>query len=79
MAIAINGQVAFVTRADRGIGQAISVALANAGADITGVDILENIPGHSIPMATAKDMAETQRLVEQAGRRFLPLRADIRI
>ena len=74
----LSGKVAFVTGAARGIGQAISVALANAGADIAGVDILEDIPDHSVPMATVENMAETQRLVEQAGRRFLSLKADIR-
>lgn len=74
----LSGQVAFVTGAARGIGQAIAVALANTGADIAGVDILEDIPGHAVPLATADDMAATQRLVEQAGRRFLPIQADIR-
>lgn len=74
----LTGQVAFVTGAARGIGQAISVALANAGADIAGVDILEDIPGHSVPMATTEDMAATQQLVEQVGRRFLPIQVDIR-
>ncbi len=74
----LNDRVALVTGAARGIGRAIATALANAGADIAAVDILEDIPGLAVPMAQPDDMRETQRLVEQAGRQFLPLKADVR-
>ena len=74
----LDGQVAFVTGAARGIGRAISVALAQSGADIAAIDILSDIQGHPVPLAETEDMAQTQQLVEQAGRRFLPIQADIR-
>src|SRR5882757_9259305 len=35
----LQGKSAIVTGAARGIGRAIAVALANAGADIMGIDI----------------------------------------
>jgi len=59
----LAGRVAVVTGANSGIGQAIAVALAAAGADIAAV-------GRS-----AAD--ETGRRVQAAGRRFLPIAADL--
>ena len=74
----LEGKVAFVTGAARGIGRAIAISLAHAGADIAAVDILQDIQGHSVPMASSEDMNQTKQLVEQAGRRCVTLKADIR-
>ena len=59
----LDGKVAVVTGANSGIGQGIAVGFAEAGADIVGV-------GRS-------DMSETRKLVEAAGRRLLPVKADL--
>lgn len=75
---ALSGQVAFVTGGARGIGRAIAVALAQSGADIAAVDILQDIEGHSVPLSSAEDMSQTQQLVEQTGRQFLAIEADVR-
>ncbi|WP_448206972.1 2-dehydro-3-deoxy-D-gluconate 5-dehydrogenase KduD [Azospirillum sp. sgz302134] len=58
----LSGKVALVTGANTGIGQAIAVALAQAGADIAAA-------GRTPP-------DETRALVEATGRRFLSLPAD---
>jgi 2-dehydro-3-deoxy-D-gluconate 5-dehydrogenase len=58
----LTGKTAIVTGANTGIGQAIAVALAQAGAAVAGV-------GRS-------SMEETQTLVEAAGGRFLAVSAD---
>ena len=59
----LNGQVAIVTGCNTGLGQGMALALAQAGADIVGVNV------------TAPD--ETRELVEATGRRFLDLRANL--
>ena len=52
--------------------------LAEEGADIIAVDIADQIPTVPYPMATLRDLEETVRLVEQSGRRCVPVRADVR-
>ncbi|HEX2561854.1 2-dehydro-3-deoxy-D-gluconate 5-dehydrogenase KduD [Phenylobacterium sp.] len=59
----LAGKVAVVTGANTGLGQAIAVALARAGADVAAV-------GRS-------PSDETGRAVEAAGRRFLAVSADL--
>jgi 2-deoxy-D-gluconate 3-dehydrogenase len=58
----LEGKVALVTGANTGLGQAVAVALAEAGADIAAA-------GRSAP-------TETQGLVEATGRKFLSIKAD---
>jgi 2-deoxy-D-gluconate 3-dehydrogenase len=59
----LNGKVALVTGAARGLGQGMALGLAEAGADIAGVDII--------------DPTETKTLVEKLGRKFVGIQADI--
>jgi 2-deoxy-D-gluconate 3-dehydrogenase len=59
----LAGKVAIVTGANTGIGQAIAVSLAEAGADIAAV-------GRTAP-------TETGETVKAAGRRFVSIAADL--
>jgi 2-dehydro-3-deoxy-D-gluconate 5-dehydrogenase len=59
----LTGRVAMVTGANTGLGQAIAIALAEAGADIVAV-------GRTVP-------SETQTSVLALGRRFLSIHADL--
>ncbi len=59
----LSGKVAIVTGANTGIGQAIALSLAEAGADIAAV-------GRTAP-------GETEALVKAAGRRFVSVSADL--
>lgn len=59
----LQGRVALVTGCNTGLGQGMAVALAQAGADIVGVNM--------------SDPAETRTAVEALGRRFLDLRANL--
>jgi 2-deoxy-D-gluconate 3-dehydrogenase len=60
----LDGQVALVTGGDKGLGQAMAVALAEAGADVAIV----SRSGHN---------DATQAAIEAAGRRSLALTADL--
>ena len=60
----LDGRCALVTGAGRGLGQAMAVALAEAGADVTGVDIVA--------------VDETRAQVQVAGRRFTAIEQDLR-
>ena len=61
----LAGQRALVTGCDRGIGQAVAVALAEAGADVIGVS-------RSLPAG-----GETETAVRALGRGFRGYRADL--
>jgi 2-deoxy-D-gluconate 3-dehydrogenase len=60
----LAGKIALVTGASRGLGQAMAVGLAEAGADIACVS------------QSGDDQATRQR-IESTGRQFLGLRADL--
>ncbi|MDY6997986.1 MAG: mycofactocin-coupled SDR family oxidoreductase [Actinomycetota bacterium] len=74
----LDGQVAFVTGAARGMGRAHAVQLAGHGADIIALDICSGFDFTDYPGATIDDLAETARLVEARGRRILARQADVR-
>lgn len=69
----MDGRVAFVTGASRGVGKAIALALARAGCDVViaakTVTADPRLPG---------TIHDTAREVEALGRRALPLPLDVR-
>ena len=68
----LAGKTALVTGAARGIGQAICVALAAAGADVMGLDICAvAAPNLVYPPATTEDLDKTGKLVEEQKRRWI--------
>ena len=75
----LQGKSAIVTGAAHGIGRAIAVALANAGADVMGIDICKQASPVTIyTPATPADLEETGRLVKAQNRKFIGVQADIR-
>jgi 2-deoxy-D-gluconate 3-dehydrogenase len=59
----LAGKVALVTGAGRGLGQGMACGLAEAGADIVGVDI--------------GPMAETEKAITASGKKFLGIEANL--
>ena len=59
----LDGKVAIVTGAARGLGQGMALGLAEAGADIALVDIL--------------DMTESKAKIEAIGRKCIGITADL--
>jgi (+)-trans-carveol dehydrogenase len=74
----LSGKVAFITGAARGQGQSHAIRLAEDGADIVAIDILENFDTAFYPMASATDLEHTVKLVEDTGQRILARKADVR-
>lgn len=62
----LSGKTALVTGCNRGIGQAMALGLAEAGADIIGVASSDSIKG-----------SETEQKIKALGRRFTPYVADL--
>jgi 2-deoxy-D-gluconate 3-dehydrogenase len=60
----LDGKTAIVTGCSRGLGQGICAGLAEAGADIFGV-------------GNSPEAAETKKMVEKAGKRFVYLSANL--
>ena len=75
----LEGKIALVTGAARGIGRASAVALARAGADVIGADICGPVSSTlEVTPATREELAETGRTVGEAGRRWLGVTFDQR-
>lgn len=64
-------KVALITGASRGIGRGIALELAKVGYDIAGVGRNYN------PDDKQKGLFEVKTRVEELGRKFLPIQADI--
>ncbi len=75
---ALDGRVALITGGARGQGRAHALALAAEGADIVAADAPGPMADLTYPLGTEDDLRETAKLVEELGRRCLPLAVDVR-
>ena len=63
----LTGRKAIVTGAGKGIGKAIAIGLAKAGADV------------AICARTLPDVEVTAEQIKEFGRRSIPIKADVRV
>ena len=61
----LDGRIAIVTGASRGLGQAMAIGLAEAGADIVAVS------------TNIDNLGDTVGAVQKLGRQVLPLKCDV--
>jgi len=66
-ALRLDGRVAIVTGASRGLGRAMALALAGAGADVA-------LAARAVP-----ELDETARAIEKLGRRALVVPTDVTV
>lgn len=71
-------KVAFITGLARGQGRNHAVRLASEGANIIGLDLCAQVDSVDYPLAGEEDLAETVRLVEEAGGRIVARVGDVR-
>lgn len=74
----LEGKVALITGAARGMGRSHAIRLAEEGAAIVALDICRDIDNASTGLASQADLAETALLVEKAGGSMVALEADVR-
>ncbi|HEY9314857.1 mycofactocin-coupled SDR family oxidoreductase [Williamsia sp.] len=74
----LDGKVAFITGAARGMGREHAIRLAESGADIIAVDLCGQIDTVAYPMSTPDDLEQTVKEVESRDRRIVYRQADVR-
>lgn len=73
-----EGKNVVISGAGRGQGRSHAVRFAEEGANLVLYDICDQIPGITYGLATEEDLAETARLVKEAGAQVITGVADVR-
>ncbi|AFJ35729.1 MULTISPECIES: mycofactocin-coupled SDR family oxidoreductase [Mycobacterium] len=74
----LEGKVALITGAARGIGRAQAVRFAQEGADVVALDVCGPIDTVLVPHSTPDDLDTTASLVREAGGRVHTEIVDVR-
>jgi SDR family mycofactocin-dependent oxidoreductase len=74
----MDGKVALITGAARGMGRSHAATLAREGADIIALDIAADIDAVKYGLGTESDLEQTVKEVHAANRDILALKGDVR-
>lgn len=74
----LQGKIALITGAGRGIGRACATTFAAEGAGLVLLDVADNIEGVPYPLASRSQLDHTARLCRAAGAPVLVVQADVR-
>ena len=74
----LDGRVALITGAARGLGRSHAQLLAEHGADVIALDLCRDIDTVDYRLPSDDELTETARIVEAAGRRAVTVHADVR-
>jgi NAD(P)-dependent dehydrogenase (short-subunit alcohol dehydrogenase family) len=74
----LQGKIAIVTGAARGVGRACATRFAQEGADLVLVDVAGDLPGVPYPLGTADQLEATAKLCREEGAAVVTVPGDIR-
>jgi (+)-trans-carveol dehydrogenase len=74
----VDGKVAAITGAARGMGRAHAVTLAREGADVLICDVPSQLTSVEYDLATSADLEQTARQVRELGRNVVAMNVDVR-
>jgi NAD(P)-dependent dehydrogenase (short-subunit alcohol dehydrogenase family) len=74
----LNGKVAIITGAARGVGRACATRFAEEGCDVVLVDVAADLSDVPYPLGTAAQLEATADLCGQRGAAAVTVRGDIR-
>jgi SDR family mycofactocin-dependent oxidoreductase len=74
----VEGKVALITGAGRGMGASHAEVLAREGADVVLLDVPSKIPTAEYAMSSTEDLERTVAAVEQHDRRAIAVEGDVR-
>jgi SDR family mycofactocin-dependent oxidoreductase len=78
MTPSLQGKVAFVTGAGRGVGRSYAVRLAESGADLVLLDVGEDVNGVNYELSAADELDKTAQLAREHGAHVVIGRGDVR-